>query len=189
VKPRGQPRNEDVSYSVQPVEGGLVSPLPAGECRAVIADPDAHRTRPLGNWQSDDAVDLAATPGTSVLAVERSTVVKVDRTRERARAGFVYGAAVTLAGDSGTWWFYTHLVLRPSLAPADRLEQGEAFAAVAPWDDFPDAAHVHVGAGQGRGRSGSPERALQLTRTRGRPYHRGMEPSPASTGAAFREPR
>jgi peptidase M23-like protein len=158
------------SYFLQPTEGGLVFPLPAEACQGILANVADHYTRPLGNWQSDDAVDLAALPGTLVLAVEGGTVLKVDRRHEGVRSGFVYGAQLTLAGASGTRWFYTHVALIRPIAPGNRLHQGESIAMVAAWDDYPDAAHLHVGAGDREGRRGLPQRATELTRLGGAPY-------------------
>lgn len=64
-------------------------------------------THTLGNWQSDNAVDIATPTGTPVVAIEDATVVKVSGSYNGGASRFD-GYQVTLsAPDGGT--FYTHL--------------------------------------------------------------------------------
>lgn len=81
---------------------GLSGHLPHGK---VIGTPYAG-THTLGNWQSDNAVDIALRPGTPVRSTTDGVVVKVHgNPKDTGRFG---GIAVTIKGKHGGT-FYTHL--------------------------------------------------------------------------------
>jgi murein DD-endopeptidase MepM/ murein hydrolase activator NlpD len=71
----------------------------------VIGTPYAG-THTVGNWQSDNAVDIAEKPGTPVRSTTDGVVVKVGgNAKDKGRFG---GIAVTIKGPHGGT-FYTHL--------------------------------------------------------------------------------
>ena len=65
-------------------------------------------THTLGNWQSDNAVDIGVPIGTPAIAVENGKVVKVHMRTLDPSSQFA-GYQVTIEGDSGQGYFYTHL--------------------------------------------------------------------------------
>jgi murein DD-endopeptidase MepM/ murein hydrolase activator NlpD len=74
----------------------------------IIATPADHRARPLGNWQSDNAIDVAVPAGTEVLAVGDGTVERTGGSAPRRGGGVIGGYNVTLrTADNG--YFYAHM--------------------------------------------------------------------------------
>jgi murein DD-endopeptidase MepM/ murein hydrolase activator NlpD len=122
---------------------GLISPLPRGwRAGAGVA---GHMERPLGNWHSDNALDMMARPGTPCYAV--------DDGRIDPRFGFgwsdngatVWGFRFTLTTDDGVSCFYQHLGrLARGVAPGARVRQGQLVGWVGNPSRF--EAHLHFGA-------------------------------------------
>jgi archaellum component FlaG (FlaF/FlaG flagellin family) len=70
--------------------------------------PKNHGSRALGNWQSDNAWDIFAPPGSVVNSYTNGKVLKVKASGKRS--GKIYGTQVTVTGDEGyPDIFYTHL--------------------------------------------------------------------------------
>jgi murein DD-endopeptidase MepM/ murein hydrolase activator NlpD len=99
--------------------------------------PEAHGSRPLGNWQSDRAWDLMAAEGTPVYAPENGYISK---------AGFsdngktVWGYSVTI----GDQIFMTHLgQLAPGIKPGKRVRKGQIIGWIGNSGRF--APHLHIG--------------------------------------------
>ena len=99
-------------------------PVRGGPIIQTVAD---HKARPLGNWQSDNAVDIGVPAGTDVLAVDDGEIVKVSGSPPRRGAGVIGGFSITLR-TSTNQFFYAHL-LRASVQPGDRVKAGQVIGA------------------------------------------------------------
>lgn len=105
--------------------------------------PSNHGGRALGNWQSDNAWDLFAPPGTTVNSYTIGTVKKVRDTNKRS--GKVYGTQVTIGGEEGyPDIFYTHLK-NVKLQAGDKVALGDFIGEICEWEDWPSGTHVHIG--------------------------------------------
>jgi murein DD-endopeptidase MepM/ murein hydrolase activator NlpD len=99
-------------------------------------------THTLGNWQSDNAVDLGVPRGTKVLAVDDGTIVKtVDRPDG---AGRFSGSQVTLNTATNAF-FYTHL----SQLGAQTGQQVHKGDVIGLSGEANGVAHLHFGAKNG----------------------------------------
>lgn len=108
---------------------------------------DYHRSRPLGNWQSDNAWDLFAPAGTVWKSLTKGTVTKVHDTGKST--GKIYGTQVSVKGDSGyPDIFYTHLK-NVDLKPGDKIDIGDEVGEVSEWGTS-KSTHVHVGLPYGK---------------------------------------
>lgn len=95
-----------VAARVDNIIGTATGIYPLAKIGSLIGRPH-QGTHNLGNWQSDNAVDLSVPRGTPVLAMESGTVTKVVK---RADGGGRFaGSQVTVKGDSGQGYFYAHL--------------------------------------------------------------------------------
>jgi murein DD-endopeptidase MepM/ murein hydrolase activator NlpD len=75
------------------------------DSEGTVAD---HMSRPLGNWQSDNAVDLMCPPGVKWIAVEDGKISSSMGWGESSGSGTVYGYRLHLEGKSGNTYFYQH---------------------------------------------------------------------------------
>lgn len=107
----------------------------------VIGTPGAG-THTVGNWQSDNAVDLALKEGSPVRATTDGVVVKVGgNAKDKGRFG---GVAVTIKGPHGGT-FYTHL--RSSrVRPGQRVRRGDILGGSGTANGV---AHLHYGQERG----------------------------------------
>ncbi len=98
-------------------------------------------THRLGNWQSDNAVDLGVPVGTTLLAVESG---RVDPTLygplENTDPRFD-GQRFTIHADSGRSWFYQHAV-RILVPRGARVRQGQPVGVSGLGNGVP---HLHLG--------------------------------------------
>jgi len=78
---------------------------PTGRRGKIIGTPYVG-THSLGNWQSDNAVDISVPAGTPLIAVENGRVVKV--VRHPQNGGRFAGDQITVQGESGNSYFYAH---------------------------------------------------------------------------------
>jgi peptidoglycan hydrolase-like protein with peptidoglycan-binding domain len=109
--------------------------------------PANHSSRPLGNWQSDNAWDLFAPAGTAVNSYTIGKVKKIYNTNKRS--GKVYGTQVTVTGEENyPNIFYTHLK-NVELKVGDQVELGDYIGEICEWDDWPTGTHVHIGLDNG----------------------------------------
>jgi predicted chitinase len=105
--------------------------------------PKNHGSRALGNWQSDNAWDIFAPPGTVVNSYTNGKVKKIRDTGKNS--GKIYGTQVTVTGE-GEFpdIFYTHL-RNVKLSVGDVVKVGDRIGEVSDWLTNPKATHVHIG--------------------------------------------
>jgi murein DD-endopeptidase MepM/ murein hydrolase activator NlpD len=95
-------------------------------------------THRLGNWQSDNAVDLGIPVGTAMIAVDSGRVVKVS---PHAQDGSRFaGDAITIVGDHGNSFFYKHGV--SSVKVGQRVHKGQKIGTSGSASGVP---HLHFG--------------------------------------------
>lgn len=100
-----------------------------------------HMSRPLGNWQSDNAVDLMASPGTKWVAVEDGKISASMGWGKSSGAGTVYGYRLHLEGKSGNVYFYQHGASNIA-AQGKTVKQGDIIGEVGAFDNG-IAPHLH----------------------------------------------
>ena len=106
--------------------------------------PRDHGTRPLGNWQSDNATDIFGTPGTIVYSITKGRVSKIGGNQNNHK-GKIYGAQITIKGYGGyTNVFYTHLQ-NVMVKVGQEVTLGTPLAEISLWETSPSGSHVHVG--------------------------------------------
>lgn len=120
--------------------------FPVGGKWKNLGGPDAHGSRPLGNWQSDNAVDLGAPVGTPVFAVGDGQLVGNFGPNNSSNPK-VYGSRLTLStGDNE--YFYTHLKgTAPGLSSGARVKKGQLLGWIGAANGIPP--HLHFGAMKG----------------------------------------
>lgn len=110
--------------------------------------PANHAKRSRGNWQSDNAWDLAAPEGTPVFSITDGTVVKVKNSTP-SKDGKVYGMSVTV--DGGKLYpsvFYTHLG-SVAVSVGDKIKFGQQIGTIGASSDPNMPRHVHIGLDSG----------------------------------------
>lgn len=106
--------------------------------------PKNHASRPLGNWQSDNAWDIFAPSGTKVYSITSGVVLKIGG-NENKHAGKIFGAQVTVKGKNGyPDIFYTHLT-NIQVSKGDKIQPGTLIGEITRWDNAPSSEHVHIG--------------------------------------------
>ena len=122
--------------SLTTVQGTLKTDLENG--------PTNHASRALGNWQSDNAWDMFAPPGTIVYSFTDGKVTSIYV--GSLNSGKVFGTQVSIAGmNNYPNIFYTHLV-DVELKIGDVVKVGDRIGVIAKWPNKPDSSsHVHVG--------------------------------------------
>jgi len=115
--------------------------------------PANHGSRAFGNWQSDNAWDVFAPPGSVVNSYTIGTVLKVRVSNKKS--GKVFGTQVTVKGE-GKYpdIFYTHLK-NVNLKPGQKVKVGDYIGEVTEWctDEscikMHKGTHVHIGLPRG----------------------------------------
>jgi TP901 family phage tail tape measure protein len=100
-------------------------------------------THTLGNWQSDNAIDIATPIGTAVLADENATVVKIAGQWDGGKSRFD-GFQVTLRGKNGGT-FYTHLE-KATVRVGQKVHIGQVIGLSGAANGV---AHLHIGVERG----------------------------------------
>ena len=110
----------------------------------------SHRKRPLGNWESDNAWDVHARPGTSVYSLTSGRVSLV----RRAKPGnpLIFGDMIIVSGATGfPDMYYTHV--KSSVAQGQQLSQGDMIGVILDPASSGSKAemppHVHIGMNDG----------------------------------------
>lgn len=94
----------------------------------------------LGNWQSDNAVDIAVPVNTPVLAPEDGRITKVKTASDGCGGGGRFaGNQVTMDGASGVSYFFTHLC-HAIVAPGQAVKKGEVIGGSG---EANGTAHLH----------------------------------------------
>jgi hypothetical protein len=131
--------------------GGTSGPVPVASGRSpvvrkgkIIGTPYSG-THTLGNWQSDNADDIAVPAGTPMVAVQDGVIVKV---RHHPQDGSRFaGDQVTVRGRNGNEYFYAHGVA--SVRPGQRVRKGQQLGVTGSANGV---EHLHFG--QRRGNPG-----------------------------------
>jgi murein DD-endopeptidase MepM/ murein hydrolase activator NlpD len=126
-----------------------IFPIPAGVPFKRGGGAAAHGSRPLGNWQSDNAVDIMVEPGTPILAIGDGVVTKVSGSDpSRGASGTVFGYSVTIKLFRGGYRvFYTHLD-DVTVKAGQRVGRGTVIGYAAA--GTPGGAHLHFAVERGR---------------------------------------
>lgn len=112
----------------------------------------AHKARPFGNWQSDNAVDIGVPKGTSVLAVAAGTIQKLGGHWDGTGQSNPNGYNVTLKTADNVW-FYTHLMQRdPNLKVGSKVTAGQVLGLSGAANGV---EHLHIAS-----QNGDPEKLL-----------------------------
>jgi murein DD-endopeptidase MepM/ murein hydrolase activator NlpD len=123
------------------VSRGVSVHSPVGRQAKVIGTPHTG-THTLGNWQSDNAVDIAVPIGTPMVALQDGVVVKVRHHPQGA--GRFAGDQITVRGANGNEYFYAHGVAR--VKPGQRVRRGQKLGTTGSANGV---AHLHFGQERG----------------------------------------
>lgn len=102
-------------------------------------------THTLGNWESDNAIDIAAKNGTPILATQDGTITKtfassMDPSSQKAGIQVHFGTA-------DNEWFYTHLSrLANGIAPGTKVKKGQVIGYSGSANGV---GHLHLGVKNG----------------------------------------
>ena len=118
----------------------MVSPLQKGW--VYMGGVSAHMSRPHGNWESDNAIDMGDPPGTPVYAVEDGEIDPSLGFGFVEIKPYVWGYRLHLRGQGSNEYFYTHLggYVR-GLRPGTRVQEGQKIAWLGKPPSFPP--HLH----------------------------------------------
>lgn len=110
-------------------------------------------THTLGNWQSDNAVDLGARVGTPIYATKAGRIRRLDGNNANPNGRF-NGYHFELNGKHNAW-FYTHMS-KAVVKDGERVKRGELVGYSGSANGVP---HLHIG--QERG---NPMKSFKLLR-------------------------
>jgi murein DD-endopeptidase MepM/ murein hydrolase activator NlpD len=118
-----------------PAAGSPSASYPLSRRGRLIGTPHAG-THTLGNWQSDNAVDLGVANGTKMIALDDGVVVKVRH--HPMNVGRFAGDQITVRGDHGNSYFYAHGA--SSVKPGERVRRGQSVGTTGSANGVP---HLH----------------------------------------------
>lgn len=99
------------------------------------------------DWQSGNATDIFANPGTTVYSITKGNVISIGG-NENKHTGSIFGLQITVKGEDGyPDVFYTHLQ-KAKVKKGDKITIGTPLAEITPWYNKIGGAkssHVHVG--------------------------------------------
>jgi murein DD-endopeptidase MepM/ murein hydrolase activator NlpD len=112
---------------------------------------EGHRKRPFGNWESDNAWDVFASPGTSVYSLTQGTVSMIRRATPGANVK-VYGDMVIIKGAAGNAdMYYTHI--DSAVKKGAQVNPGDLIGVILNPQSAGSSAemppHVHIGMNDG----------------------------------------
>lgn len=110
---------------------------PVGRKAKIIGTPNSG-THTLGNWQSDNAVDLSVPVGSPMVALQDGVVVKVRHHPQDG--GRFAGDQITVRGANGNEYFYAHG--KASVKPGQRIRRGQKLGTTGSANGVP---HLHFG--------------------------------------------
>lgn len=111
---------------------------PAGDAAKIIGTPYTG-THTLGNWQSDNAVDIAVPEGTPLRALQDGVVIKVKHHPQDG--GRFAGDQITVKGANGNEYFYAH-GSKTDVKPGQRIKRGQVIGRSGSANGV---AHLHFG--------------------------------------------
>jgi murein DD-endopeptidase MepM/ murein hydrolase activator NlpD len=114
---------------------------PVGRKAKVIGTP-YKGTHTLGNWQSDNAVDIAVPVGSPMVALQDGVVVRVRHHPQNG--GRFAGDQITIRGANGNEYFYAHG--KASVKPGQRIRKGQKLGTTGSANGV---AHLHFGQQRG----------------------------------------
>lgn len=149
---RGAAQADSSAISVADPQAGQPAPpspistvvFPTRPSGPIISTPADHQARPLGNWHSDNAVDIGVPTGTPVLAVADGTIVKGGGTPPTHGAGVIGGFNLTLKSADNEF-FYTHMT-RALAHVGQRVQAGEVIGKSGYANNV---EHLHIGVEHG----------------------------------------
>ncbi|HTE62697.1 MAG TPA: transglycosylase SLT domain-containing protein [Solirubrobacteraceae bacterium] len=95
-------------------------------------------THTLGNWQSDNAIDIGVPVGTPMVALQSGVVVKV--TKHPQGSGRFAGDQITIRGANGNEYFYAHGVA--DVKAGQKIRRGQELGTTGSANGV---AHLHFG--------------------------------------------
>lgn len=102
----------------------------------------SHANRKLGNWESDNAIDIFAPVGTPIYSLSDGTV---SRVRASSSGPKIYGTQISVSGKDGyPNLFYTHTD-NPQVSDGDPIRVGELLAYVGQPSTKEMPPHLHLG--------------------------------------------
>lgn len=108
-----------------------------------------HRKRPLGNWQSDNAVDIMAPAGSTFVSPVSGRVLRISGRDPRQGAygssGTLFGRSITIQAPDGNEWFATHLD-NPIVRVGQFVTAGSPLSRIGDWGE---RSHAHVATSRG----------------------------------------
>lgn len=109
--------------------------------RGTIAGTPYSGTHSLGNWESDNAIDISVPTGTPVIATQDGVISKVYRRTADPSSRFA-GYQVHLNGSDNAW-FYTHLSrMAKGMNPGTKVKKGQVIGYSGAANG---AQHLHLG--------------------------------------------
>lgn len=117
---------------------------PAASRASVIGTPYGG-THSLGNWESDNAIDIGVKSGTPILATQDGVITKTFMRTLDPKSRFS-GYQVHL-GTGDNEWFYTHLSrLARGIGPGTKVKRGQV---IGYGGSANGVAHLHLGVKNG----------------------------------------
>jgi murein DD-endopeptidase MepM/ murein hydrolase activator NlpD/prophage tail gpP-like protein len=119
-----------------------------------LGGPAAHRARALGNWQSDNAVDLGKPAGSPVFACTDGVISPhgLGFGRSESSISTVFGYRLHLvSSETDNTFFYQHMSKNLQVKPGQHVVRGQIIGYVCNPHDFGSGvpSHVHFAAQHG----------------------------------------
>ncbi len=109
----------DKTYTLKEGETSIGGPFKTD----IENGPSNHGKRAFGNWQSDNAWDVFAPPGSVVNAYTEGKVIKIRNTNKRS--GKVFGTQVTVKGEGVRFWGFGKTVYQEILGYMADADYGD----------------------------------------------------------------